>query len=181
MRTPCPVCGQPLSQNGVCQNTTCDYRGSAETALELPKADMQRRLGGAGLEFFVMTLIEVVGIALSPVTAFISGMVASMINAIYMGVKDLDGGKYSIGKRTGQTQVVDTVSGRRASTRQAILRNAPYIAAWTIAVLPDPFGSFGFIAVFLFILVDLGLIIADPQGRRLGDRIAKTQVVAKER
>ena len=175
------MCGQPLSQNGVCQNTTCDYRGDEKKQLDLPKADMQRRLGGAGLEFFILTVIEVICIALSPFTAFVSGALASLFNAVYMAVKDLDSGKYSIGKRVGSTQVIDTETGGAASTKQAILRNAPYIACWTLAILPDPFGSFGFMAVFLFILVDLGLIIADPQGRRLGDRIAKTQVVPVDR
>ncbi len=171
------MCGQTLSRNGVCQNTTCDYRGEEKTALELPKANMQRRLGGAGLEFFILTVIEVIGIALSPFTAFISGMLASLFNAIYMTVKDIDAGKYSIGKRVGKTRIVDALSGAPASTKQAILRNSPYIACWALAILPDPFGTFGFMAVFLFILVDLGLIVADPAGRRLGDRIAKTQVV----
>jgi len=173
----CPMCGQELSSNGVCQNTTCDYRGDEKNALELPKAELPRRLGGAGLEFFILTVIELIGMSLSPFTALISGMLASLFNAVYMAVKDIDAGKYSIGKRVGSTRVVDSASGAPASTKQAILRNAPYIACWTVAILPDPFGSFGFMAVFLFILVDLGLIVADPLGRRLGDRLAKTQVV----
>lgn len=63
-----------------------------------------------------------------------------------------------------------------ASSWQALLRNGYFILLLLLMVLPG--GEF-FGALFfpLLILMDVLMIIASPDGRRLGDLLAGTQVV----
>ncbi|MCP4810603.1 MAG: RDD family protein [Proteobacteria bacterium] len=145
--------------------------------LEKPKAELQKRLGGSGAELAAMAVVEMIGLALSPFTFMISGVIASGLNAAYMASKDMDDGKLSLSKRFTKRRVVAVDTDLPISNKQAWIRNAPYIGAWAFAMLPDPFGMLGLMLVGLMAVVDVGMIWSDPRGRRLGDRLAGTQVI----
>ncbi len=70
----------------------------------------------------------------------------------------------------------DAETGRIPTTRQAILRNLPYILGWLVAAIPG-FEVVGWAFLAMAGALDLGMVLADPLGRRLGDRIAGTKVV----
>ena len=178
MASYCPVHGIPLNDVGACPEEGCSMVPSKSvTALELPKADLARRLGGSALEFLTFFVLVIIGILLSPFTAFISGILSSLFAATYMAIKDMGGGRFSIGKRIARVRLVDVRTGELATTGQALLRNSYYIAGWIMAVLPDPFGLLGVGLVSLCIVADLLMIVASPNGRRIGDLLAKTQAV----
>lgn len=145
--------------------------------IEKPRAELKKRIGGSGAELAGMALIEIVGLALAPFTFMISGVLASGFNAAYMAAKDMDDGKLSVAKKIGGRKVVAVDTDLPISNKQAWIRNAPYIGAWAFAMLPDPFGMLGLALVGLMAVVDIGLIWTDPRGRRLGDRLAGTQVI----
>lgn len=133
------------------------------------------RLGEGGLEMAPLLLIELVGLLLAPVTLTLSSVASSLLAATYMGIKDLWGGKWSPARRVGRSELVDHSTGRAITRPQALLRNSPYVAAWLLAALPDPLGWVGLLAVGALLGIDLCMVLLDPQGRRLGDRIARTR------
>jgi uncharacterized RDD family membrane protein YckC len=139
----------------------------------LPKAKTSRRLLGSGVEFtcyaagvWVVTVLDLSGL-FGLLTVVIVGLVI---------LRDFNGGAFSISKRVSQMRVVDWRTGRPVSNPQAFLRNSYYLALPAVAILPlvDCFTSWLFM---MFIALDIMMIIASRQGRRLGDRLAGTQVV----
>jgi uncharacterized RDD family membrane protein YckC len=178
----CPSCNGELTKNGVCVVLECDYEPpglsrNPPANLNLAKAPVAGRLGGAGLEMFTFFVLDIIGLLLSPFTAMVSGMLTGLAAALYMGIKDLNGGHYSIGKRIAGVHVVDAKTGQPASRGQAVLRNSPYIAGWLLAVMPDPFGMVGWAVIFVALIVDTLMIVASPEGKRSGDLLAGTQIV----
>ncbi len=163
----------------MCLSTTCDYEGGA-SALTPVKAALPVRLKRAGAEVALMTGAELLGLFLSPFTFGLTGMVTSLGNAIYMGARDMDGGRYGLGRWLGGTRLVDAETGKPATNKQALLRNSYLILGWTGAILPDPIGTLFFGLVGLMMLLDLGMTVVDPEGRRLGDHLARTKVASDE-
>ncbi|MFH1468112.1 MAG: RDD family protein [Pseudomonadota bacterium] len=196
----CPHCGIPYEIEGTCTTPGCPASEAAATALatkpakpapslpiggsamvEVPRPPLPRRLGGSALELFTLLGIELLGTILSPLTWGITGALTSVIDAVYMSLKDLGGGRWSFGKRAVSARVVDVTTLDRADNLKCFLRNLPYVIAWAIAILPLVGDFIGWSALGLLALVDLGMIIWSPTGRRVGDYIAGTQVVAEER
>lgn len=175
----CPRCGLQLSRNGVCLNTQCDYEGGA-TALAPVKAPLPVRMKRAGAEVLAMGFVEGTGLLLVPFTLGLSSMLASLLNALYMGAKDMDGGRYGMGRWFGGTRLVDAETGKPATNKQALLRNSYLILGWAGAILPDPIGTLFFGLVGLMMMLDLGMAVMDPEGRRLGDHLARTKVAADD-
>ena len=119
--------------------------------------------------------------SLAPITAlgYVTALIAKLILpvlAIYWGVRDLNGGRYSPGKLLGQFRVVDITSGQIADTKQCLLRNSYYVLLIILAALPF-WDFFNMFLVTLVMCIDLLVMIASPTNRRIGDLIAKTQVV----
>ncbi len=199
----CPHCGVAFEVDDICTNPDCSEAAEAAAVFEeppaqstgavvpaaspdaslvvVPRPPLARRLGGSALELGTLIGVELVGTLLMGFTFGVSGAISSLLGAIYMGVKDLDGGRYSFGKRAVGTRVVDVKTLGRASTGKAILRNLPWVLAWLIAVIPVVGDSIGLPLIGLMALLDVGLIAATPTGRRLGDFLAGTQVVPEER
>jgi len=178
----CPHCGSTPDEAGLghapdCPELSVTPVPTRRLDVLLPKADLARRFGGSGLELVTFFLLEMLGVLLSPFTLTISGMVTGLLAALYMSVKDLRGGGLSVGKQIARVALVDVHTGRLATTKQALLRNSYFIVGWLFAVLPDPFGMVGWALVLGGVLIDTLMIIADPRGRRIGDRIAGTQAV----
>ena len=179
----CSRCGAELSSNGVCLNLACDGDESAlsspeETALA-KRSGRIRRLGGTGAEFGALFALEVLGTLISAVVPFIPGMLTSIIAAVYMGVRDLEDGRYSLGRRLSGSRVVDATTGAAITKKQAFLRNSYIVVAWTLAIFPAPLGWAGWLALGSAIVVDALLVALT--GQRLGDRLANTRIVPRQR
>lgn len=185
MARSCELCGDPLDDAAFCIIPECPHRDAAKrveaAASPAPpqarprsavgRADPNRRLLASGPEFLILMGLEVFGAFLVPV-----GAVLSLLLAAYMAVRDLGGGRFSLGKRLAGVRVVDAATGSTPTAQQAVLRNAPYVVGWLMAVLPG-FEVVGWAVLLLGAAVDLGLVLRDPLGRRLGDRLANTKVV----
>ncbi len=195
----CQHCGVPFEIDDMCTNPDCPAADDAATALDVPastgggvaglgtdmvlvpRPPLPRRLGGSALELSTLVVLEIIGTLLMGVTFGVSGAITSLLAALYMGVKDLGGGRYSFGKRAVGTRVVDATTLQRASAGKCFLRNLPWVLFWALAVVPVIGDFVGWSLLGVMALLDVGLIVAPPTGRRLGDLLAGTQVVAEER
>ncbi len=179
----CQQCGSDLDEAGVCTNLECDAAIQRERSgpPALPRVEIKRRLKGSGVEFGALMAIDLLGLLVGVFLGFgigglITGFVTGVVMLVYMTVRDLNGGRYSFGKRWVKMKVVDVKELKPASNTQAVMRNITYIVA-LLGVFVDPIYVIGWGIVLGLILVDLFLIWRSPQGRRLGDLIAGTQVV----
>jgi uncharacterized RDD family membrane protein YckC len=195
----CQHCGIPFEIEGHCTNPDCPAADEASAALDgptggsapvpgpttdmvlAPRPPLARRLGGSALELSTLVALEVVGTLLMGVTVGVSSAITSLLAAVYMGVKDLDGGRFSFGKRAVGTRVVDVKTLQRASAGKCFLRNLPWVLFWALAVVPVIGDFIGWSLLGVMTVLDVGMIIATPTGRRLGDLLAGTQVVPEER
>lgn len=120
----------------------------AAVAGSFPKADVPRRLLAAGLdEGLVMLVLSVIS-------------VGALGTAYFIG-QDCVGGQ-SVGRRVVGQYLVDTETGRIAEPTKAAMRNLV---------------GFLFALTTIGILIDFGLILWRPDGRRVADILLKTQVV----
>jgi hypothetical protein len=118
------------------------------------KADVRKRLMAASIDGFVV------------VTLFISywragSLALAAAAAGYLLLRDAIGGQ-SIGKLFLGLVVIDLETGRVSSTSGSVKRNL-------LLLLPGA----NVVAVFL----EARTLVRDPQGQRLGDRLAQTHVV----
>ena len=181
----CARCGAPLDGVVDCPRGFPPGCGLRLAALEpgaltegpLTEQPLDERARGAALEGAALVGLEVVGLLASPVTIGVAGMVTSLLAMAYAAVRDLDGGRYRIVPRAAGSRVVDAQTGQDATGAQALRRNLPLVLAWSLAVLPDPLGLLGWMAVGFLLAVDAALVLARPDRRRLGDLWAGTIVV----
>lgn len=173
MSEPCVMCGDPPTP--ACGRTGCPH--PVPPAVEprrrsaVGRADPRRRLLASGPELLLLLGIEVAAAPFLPI-----GVGVSLAIALWFTVRDLVGGALNPGKRIAEVRLVDAETGRVPTTRQAILRNLPYILGWLVAAIPG-FEVVGWAFLAMAGALDLGMVLADPLGRRLGDRIAGTKVV----
>lgn len=146
-----------------------------------PPAGRAARLGASGVELLCLTVLEVVGVVLGPATFFGAGVLTSLVAAAFWALRDLGAGAASPGKQLVGLTLVDATTGAPATAGQALQRNGAMIAAWLLAALPGPLGWLGALAVLGVAAVEAGSALVDPEGRRLGDRIAGTRLVARRR
>lgn len=173
MSEPCAVCGHP--PDPACGRPACPQAGAGGLAPRrrsaVGRADPRRRLLASGPELLLLLGLEVAAAPFVPV-----GIGVSLAIALWFSVRDLVGGALNPGKRIAGVRLVDAETGRVPSHRQAVLRNLPYILGWLVAAVPG-FEVVGWAFLAAAGFLDLGLVLADPLGRRLGDRIAGTKVV----
>lgn len=92
---------------------------------------------------------------------------------LYLLIKDGFAGGQSIGKRLVGLKTILLPEEKAAGFRESILRNLPLAASrllWAFPIL-------GWLAGGLVILFEGLLVVGSHNGRRLGDELAKTQVV----
>lgn len=105
--------------------------------------------------FFLIILPSMKDNGLKDPTELMSrALIASMIAMLYLIFRDLPSGG-SIGKMVMKLKVVDAETKAPVSAGRRILRNIPWLLNW--------------IEIFAFIITR----------KRIGDRIAKTDVIAK--
>lgn len=175
----CPECGERFDAEGRCPNGH-DF-SAAETAVDIatmPRPGHARRLGGAFIEYSTIIMLDLIGAILSPFTAFVSGSLTGILVIAYLTlIKDRPRNALSLGRRISRTRVVDQRTGEPITGQRAVLRNSYYAVLWLLSVFPEPIGVFFLLVLAPVIMIDAILIVAHPQGRRLGDFLAKTQVV----
>lgn len=165
----CEVCGAPLDvlhARGGCPSLPASGGGTA-----LGRAAPGRRLLSSGPEVLVLLGLEVAVAPFVPV-----GVLVSLFIAAWLAVRDLGGGVRHPGRRLAGVRVVDAATGAVPTPQQAVVRNLPAILCWVLAVVPGV-ELLGWAGLLLLGVVDLTLILADPLGRRLGDRLASTKLV----
>lgn len=189
----CKDCGLPRKDNEKCPCGATGTESSSHKSIlpqtssasalavdggigPFPKSDTGRRLLGSGIEYFAYVAGAWAITLLDSITGGILGFLAVLLVCLVV-LRDFKGGAFSIAKRVSQMRVVDLRTGQAASNAQALLRNGYYLGLLFIAaVLPwiDWLSS----ALFtMFVVLDIAMIFASRRGRRLGDFLARTQVV----
>jgi len=135
----------------------------------LTRADPGKRIAAAfidGVPAYVISFFPFIG---------------GLISAAYLALRDAlplspQGGQ-SLGKRLFQLQAVRMPDGVPCDYATSLLRNLPFVVPALLMIRPGIgwiFGSVVWAAVFV---VEALLVIADENGQRIGDRLAKTSVV----
>lgn len=185
----CVHCGAPLVFDGPLEEAGSCPVCDAPQILELEglggqppappeTAPLHRRFGEGGIDFLALFALDVAGAVLAPLTLTASGVLPALVGAAYWSVRDLEGGRYSVGKRLTGLELVDAQTGKPATPQQALIRNSMYIVGWLLAAVPDPLGILGWFVLGLAVLVDVVLVVGHPSRRRLGDVLAQTEVRA---
>ncbi len=187
----CELCGKPIKK-GLCPDGNCpnsihesgavpglgsvaSHASSPEIGPVLPKPSTPRRLLGSGIEFTFYAFCFWSIVFLDLVTGGLLGLLCLILFGLIV-LRDFNNGAFSIAKRVSQMRVVDWGTGRSPSNIQAFLRNSYYIGLLLLAVIPAIDCIFASLFM-LFITLDITMILASHQGRRLGDLLASTQVI----
>ena len=144
-------------------------------ALRLPQASVVRRAAASGLETGILLGLLILFSTLAPVTLYLTELFCVVL-AVYWGAKDLDGGKWSLSKRLTVTRVVDRATGEVPPPGRLVARNSYYLVLCLLCAVPIVEWA-SLVLVSGVMLLDLIVMVATPDSRRLGDFIANTQVV----
>ncbi len=128
------------------------------------KANILNRTIAKGIDFIIAGAMA----ELIPKAGYFAGL-------LYLLISDgLFEGK-SIGKKIIGLKVIlhESSSGQPYTFRESVLRNFPFIVGYVLLKLP----LIGFIFPVIILLFEGLLIIGNEKGMRLGDEIAKTQVI----
>jgi uncharacterized RDD family membrane protein YckC len=136
---------------------------------ELVRADSGKRIAAAlldGVPAYVIAFVPYIG---------------GLISAAYLALRDglplsPEGGQ-SIGKKLLQLRAVRMPDGAPCDYGTSLLRNLPLIVPALLMIRPGigwVLGSVVWLGVFV---VEVLLVIADENGQRIGDRLAKTAVI----
>jgi uncharacterized RDD family membrane protein YckC len=126
------------------------------------KADVVHRFIAKFIDFLIVAALD----RLIPSVGFFAGMTYLLIaDGLFQG--------RSFGKRLIGLQTLRADNGAAVSFRESILRNIPFAAAYLFMILP----FVGWIIGGGIVLIEALLTIGNLQGHRLGDEIAKTQVI----
>lgn len=177
----CVECGTPLTDPERCPKGHLQVISQAvnDEPIELPKLVTRRRLLGAGIEF--LTYLAIPG-ALAFMTLGLMDGLAVPIIVLMIALRDAQSGLFSIAKRISKSRVVDFATGRAATNGQALRRNSYYIILMFFMVSPVlVLDLVAWTAFWGAMLIDVALIVTGPNGRRLGDFLADTQVVPELR
>ncbi|SPP63400.1 RDD family protein [Nitrospira lenta] len=130
-----------------------------------PKAYVLNRFIAKLIDVFIVVAADEV----APPVGFLAGLV-------YILIADGFAGGRSIGKRLVGLQTMRLDVRETAGFRESIIRNLPFGVAQLLFAVPYV-GWIGSAAVLAFESV---LIVGNEQGRRLGDEVARTQVLDAE-
>lgn len=139
--------------------------GPTATSLEsriYPKAHVLNRFIAKLIDLFI---VVAAGEIASPV-GFLSGLA-------YILIADGFAGGKSIGKRLVGLQTIRVDGRETAGFRESIIRNLPMGGAQVFYAVP----YIGWVASLVILGFESFLIIGNEQGRRLGDEVARTQVL----
>lgn len=172
----CADCGHALVADA-CPggHTKIEVAPPRPMAVSLPRASVGRRLAGSGVEY--MAYSAVMGVLTVFSIVMVLDLVLVPFLALFIAVRDVSSGRYSVAKRIGRMRVVQLGTGLPATDRQALVRNSYYIVLATLMVLPIGLDTLAATLFYACVAVDLLMIAGSSDGRRLGDHLAGTQVV----
>ena len=127
-----------------------------------PKAHVLNRFIAKLIDLFIVVGAE----KIAPPVGFISGLA-------YILIADGFAGGRSIGKRLVGLQTMRLDLRETAGFRESIIRNVPFGAAQMAFAVP----YVGWILSLAILAFEGLLIVGNEQGRRLGDEVARTQVL----
>jgi len=127
-----------------------------------PKAHVLNRFVAKLIDLF----ITVAAGEIAPPVGFLSGLA-------YILIADGFAGGKSIGKRLVGLQTIQLEGREAAGFRESIIRNLPLGCAHMAYAVP----YIGWLVALAIVAFEGLLIIGNEQGRRLGDEIARTQVL----
>lgn len=136
---------------------------------ELVRAEAGKRIAAAlldGVPAYVIAFLPYIG---------------GLISAAYLALRDglplsPEGGQ-SIGKKLLQLRTVRMPDGAPCDYGTSLLRNLPLIVPALLMVRPGIGWVLGSVVWLGIFVVEVLLVIADENGQRIGDRLAKTAVV----
>ena len=79
----------------------------------------------------------------------------------------------SIGKKLTGLRVAMAADGSRATVRESIIRNSPIAGALLLWKIP----FIGWLGLAVVLAVEFVILLGNPDGKRLGDEMAKTMVL----
>ena len=146
------------------------------TGLVYSKADIFRR--------FIAYLIDEVIACILIYVPILGGIVSTVYiltkNAIaYEITKNPDFKNKSIGKKIMGLEVV-SLEGKDINWEVSVRRNLPFAVASVFGILPIIGWLVGMVLGIIIDIIEFFLVLTDNNGRRLGDRLANTQVVSSE-
>lgn len=147
----------------------------------LPKVSLPRRALGSGLEFVVYLQVVDAIRTRELLTNGLVGCVGPLLFFVFVGLRDVNAGAFSLGKRLARLRVVDRRTGLVPSNLQAVLRNVYYLLLLLTMSVPGATGCASSAILYPSILIDLAVLAKSPGGMRLGDHLAGTQVVQVEK
>ncbi|MCP9439643.1 MAG: RDD family protein [Nitrospira sp.] len=127
-----------------------------------PKAHVLNRFIAKLIDLFIVAAANEMA---SPV-GFLSGLA-------YLLIADGFAGGKSIGKRLVGLETVRVDGGGPVGFKESIIRNVPFGCAQIALAIP----WVGWLAALAIVVFESLLIIGNEQGRRLGDEVARTQVL----
>lgn len=133
-----------------------------EPAEGFQKADVVHRFIAKFIDFLIVAALA----RLIPSVGIFAGMTYILIaDGLFQG---RSAGKWLIG-----LQALRSDNGAVVSFRESILRNIPFAAAYLCLIIP----YIGWMVAGGIVLIEALLTIGNLQGHRVGDEIAKTQVI----
>jgi uncharacterized RDD family membrane protein YckC len=127
-----------------------------------PKAHVLNRFIAKLIDLFIVVAAD----EIAPPVGFLSGLA-------YILIADGFAGGRSVGKRLVGLQTLRIDGREAAGFRESIIRNLPLGAAQLAFAVP----YVGWLAAAAILAFESLLILGNEQGRRLGDEIARTQVL----
>lgn len=132
--------------------------------LDYPKVDLVTRLIAAVIDGVISSLVGFIPI------------IGGIIGAVYMLIKDGLFEGQSVGKKVMKIQV-RTESNEKADFMISVRRNAIFAVPYLIMVVPIIGWIVAPIVGLVILVIELMKLNSDPNGRRLGDTWAPSQVV----
>jgi uncharacterized RDD family membrane protein YckC len=127
-----------------------------------PKAHVLNRFIAKLIDLFIVVAAD----EIAPPVGFLSGLA-------YILIADGFAGGRSVGKRLVGLQTLRIDGREAAGFRESIIRNLPLGAAQLAFAVP----YVGWLAAAAILAFESLLILGNEHGRRLGDEIARTQVL----
>ncbi|MEM1270848.1 MAG: RDD family protein [Bacteroidota bacterium] len=132
------------------------------------KADLTKRFLAALIDGVIASVVGLVPV------------IGGLVGAAYMLVRDgldLDFMRFrSIGKQV-MNLAPTRLDGRPMDLEASVKRNLPFAIGPLIMVIPILGWIIGPFVSLAISIVEIVLVITDPEGRRLGDKLAETKVV----
>lgn len=142
---------------------------------DLAKADLGRRFVAAVIDGVIAGILS----SIIPFVGFILGAAYTLTKdaIVFELLKNNDFRNKSIGKKLMNLEVALVEGEGHVDWMISVRRNIPLAIGTVIMIIPVIGWIVGAIVGAILGIIELILILTDPSGRRLGDKLGKTQVI----